>query len=100
MRSDMKIALMEKHSPTLLKELNIGNCEVLVKRKNGIGRKVLIVKSDVLYKLEEKGMELLDEGHEVIKPIWVRGTKYCMIMTVETNPNSIHLQIKKLQENI
>jgi len=90
----MEIVMMERDHPELLKQLNAGEIEVIV--KGGIfSKKRIIVRSDVLYKLEEEGKKLLDLGHEVIKTVDTHNGKYIVVFTFEKNPNSAHLRLKK-----
>jgi hypothetical protein len=98
MRQDMKIALMEKHSPKLLETLDLGEVDVKIIKPNIFRKGKIIVKSDVLYKLEKKGKELLDKGHELIKSIFVSNIKYCVVLSYKTNDNSLHLKLKRMCE--
>lgn len=92
MDNQMEILMMERDTPELLKQLDIGDVEVVV--KGGVlTKKRIIVRSNVLYKLEEEGKKLLDLGHEIIKPIDTHDGKYIVVFTFEKNPNSAHLEL-------
>lgn len=99
MDRQMKILMMERDHPELLKQLDVGNVEVVV--KGGVlSKKRIIVRSEVLYKLEEEGKKLLDLGHEVIKPVHGTGKGYAVILTHEKNPDAPHLKMKRIQKEL
>lgn len=107
MDSAMKIAIMERDTPELLKQLDLGEVKVEVKKsfkrflffKKEIG-KYFKVSSDVLYKLEETSKEFLEKGHEVLKSIFVKDGKYNVLFSYETNPNSSYLERKRTIEKL
>ena len=95
----MEILMMERDHPELLKQLDVGDIEVVV--KGGIlSKKRIIVRSNVLYKLEEEGKKLLDLGHEIIKPVHATGRGYALTFTHEKNPNSPHLKLGRTIERL
>lgn len=99
MNKQMKITIMERVAPELLKQLDIGDVEVVVKGGT-FSKKRIVVRSDVLYKLEEEGKKLLDLGHEVIKPVHATGRGYVVIFTHGKNSDAPHLKIKRRQKEL
>ncbi|MFA6074054.1 MAG: hypothetical protein WC758_08105 [Candidatus Woesearchaeota archaeon] len=106
MNNELEIAICERDNPELLKKMNLGKVEVMKIKPTeksffrSAKKGKIIIKSNVLYKLEEEANKLLEAGHDTIEPIFVKDGLYWVIMTYEKDENSSYLKLKRIFERL